>query len=181
MIRTYQEEDREAVIDMLAACQEATDGLYPDQDLLDEKYGEGREGLEAWLNHNPNRSAPVPPRFVYEEGDNIIGFYQIDDLSQEKKSGVNDYWQMAFSGFGLSDLAVIKKMVVAPDFWGNGYGQELADSALAEVRKMGKRPAAVFLEHREHARDIASQRGGLLVGNYPEPTGARAVSYIFQD
>lgn len=181
MIRPYQDQDKQAVLDLFLAVQEATDGLYPDQEIIDIKYGEGVEGVEAWLDSNPNKSAPLPERFVYQEGDNIIGYYQIDNLADEKKSDFADYWRMAFSGFDTGELAVIKKLGVAPDFWGNGYGRELVDKALEQIRAMGQRPAAVCLEHREHAREIFTERGGLLVANFPEVTGARAVSYIFKD
>lgn len=181
MIRPYQDSDHQAVIDLFVAVQEATDGLYPDQDLIDVKFGEGVEGLTAWLDNNPNQEAPAPPRFVYQEGDNIIGHYQIESLADEKKEAFHGYWQMAFAGFDISKLAVIKKLAVAPDFWGNGYGKELVEDAVARIRKMGLTPAVKALEHREHARDIYTSYGGLLVGNFPEPTGARAVSYIFKD
>jgi len=182
MIRAYQDSDRQAVIDLFLSVQQATDGLYPDQEIIESKYGDGVSGLEEWLDSNPNKSVGPPPRFVaVDENDQVIGHYQIEDLGEDKKDDFADYWQMAFSGFDLNDICVIKKMAVTPDRWGQGVGKEMVKQALSQITAENKKPSAVCLDHRDEARELYQSHGALLVGNFPEPTGARAVSYIFSD
>ncbi len=189
-IKPYAPGDREQTIALFESIQSSTGGMYPPRNILEFYYTEGREGISAWLERGSDSSRLV---YVLDDTKRIIGHVEVQTISHSLDDEQLAYWIKAFPADGefgsevrgdrplrLTDLAIVKRLGVHPDWRGRDIGRQLLRRGIHMIEQdMGQVPALVVLKDLSSAQALYESEGGRVVGRFHEVTGEAMVSYIF--
>lgn len=191
-IKPYSCQHLGPVVCLFKAIQSASSGAYPPERILAFHYGTGEEGIVGWLGLGRDRETSRF-LFVFKDTETVIGHIAITPLSGTLDADDLAYWREAFpmdEALGserdgrplqLSDLAIVKRLGVHPDWQGRGIGRQLFRYAVGWVAHViGQVAGLVVLEDLLPAQALYESEGGRVVGHFKEATGESMVSYLFQ-
>jgi len=182
--------DLPQVVAMFERLQQANAGSFPRTRLVEEIFGPGRQGLEAWLQRGSDDQHLL---LVDDLTPEVIGHLAIQELSLDMSPGEGSYWEPAFTRqplfaqqqyrgrqLELTDLAVIKRFGIDPSHQGAGAGRFLLSEALRAISQdLDKVPALVILSDLVAAQKLYLTTGALCLGHVTEQNGAEITSYLF--
>jgi ribosomal protein S18 acetylase RimI-like enzyme len=145
LIRYATVADAQAIADVhVKAWQKAYRGLIPNK-VLDNLSVTARQ--RRWQERLQQESTRI---FVLVEQDQVQGFLCLgpsrdDDVYQQDEQEA---------------LAEIQFMFILPCHWGRGYGSQLLEAGLGELKRQGYRAVTLWvLEHNQQARRFYQAKG----------------------
>lgn len=151
------------IIELFSLCKASTDGRYPPPGITAD-----HAEIKKWLG-----LPKTEPMMTVLDGQ-LIGYVEVE-LVAEAKPDRYAYWQLAFGnanlevfkpGMNLTDIAIIKRIVILPEFQQSGIGRISLEYLISEIKAKGKTPGIVVLSALDYATEFYKSAGGTIVSNY---------------